>query len=101
MGSSDHVHSPSFTLSNQYHSQELSLYHFDFYRLSEPGIMRNEIAEALEDPKAVIVVEWADMIADALPENRLTVTVKAVAENRREFVFTCPQSLSYLLPANT
>jgi tRNA threonylcarbamoyl adenosine modification protein YjeE len=101
MDSQDHVHSPSFTLSNQYHSRELSLYHFDFYRLSEPGIMRDEIVEAISDPRAIVVVEWADIVTDTLPDKRLTITVKAVGDTQREFTFSCPQSLSYLLPANT
>src|SRR6185312_5854101 len=40
MGSQDTVRSPSFTLSNEYRSGKLTLYHFDFYRLEDPGIMR-------------------------------------------------------------
>ncbi|PIZ61832.1 tRNA (adenosine(37)-N6)-threonylcarbamoyltransferase complex ATPase subunit type 1 TsaE, partial [Candidatus Saccharibacteria bacterium CG_4_10_14_0_2_um_filter_52_9] len=63
MASHDLVHSPSFTLSNQYKAGDLTLCHFDFYRLNDPGIMRNELAEVLKDSQAVVAVEWADIVA--------------------------------------
>ena len=101
MGSPDQVRSPSFTLSNQYRAESLTLYHFDFYRLSEAGIMRNELAEIIEDPRAVVAVEWAEIVESVLPAERLTITIKATGENSREFTIEYPGTLSYLIPANT
>ncbi len=101
MGSRDSVHSPSFTLSNQYRAGKRTLHHFDFYRLAEPGIMRDELAEVLADPDAVVAVEWADIVADVLPATRVTVRIKAVAETSREFTFEYPDTLQYLFPLNT
>jgi len=98
MGSQDMVHSPSFTLANQYRTGELTLHHFDFYRLTDPGIMRNELAEVLSDPKAAVVIEWADIIADVLPAKRLTVKITSVSDNRRHLDFSYPSSLEYLIP---
>ena len=101
MGSADQVHSPSFTLSNQYRAGHKTLYHFDFYRLSEPGIMRDELAELLDDPSAVVAVEWADIVEDVLPVDRVTVKIKATDENERHFEFSCSEKLQYLFPINT
>ena len=101
MGSSDHVRSPSFTLGNQYRAESLTLYHFDFYRLTQPGIMRQELAEIIEDPEAVVAVEWAEIVEAVLPAERLTITIKATGENSREFSIEYPEKLEYLLPANT
>ena len=101
MGSHDAVRSPSFTLSNQYRAGGLTLHHFDFYRLAEPGIMKNELAEVLADPRAVVAVEWGDIVGDVLPAKRLTVHIKATAETVREFNFAYPDSLQYLTPINT
>lgn len=98
MGSKDNVHSPSFTLNNQYQADKLTLYHFDFYRLFEPGIMRDELAESLADPEAVVVVEWGKIVEDVLPAKRLTVRIRVLEENRRELTFNYPDSLSYLIP---
>lgn len=101
MGSTDKVHSPSFTLSNQYKANGLTLYHFDFYRLDEPGIMRDELTEIISDPTAVVAVEWADIIEDVLPAQRLTIRIKTTGENSRHFVFHYSDNLQYLTPANT
>jgi tRNA threonylcarbamoyladenosine biosynthesis protein TsaE len=97
-GSNDKVHSPSFTLNNQYIAEKLNLYHFDFYRLNEAGIMRDELAEILQDPNAVIAIEWGDLIDDVLPTERLTINIIVTGENTRKFEFTYPEKLSYLFP---
>jgi tRNA threonylcarbamoyladenosine biosynthesis protein TsaE len=103
MGSTDHVHSPSFTLANEYRAGNLALHHFDFHRLSDPGIMRDELAEILADPANVVAVEWADIVEDVLPAERLAIRIIPSAENEsaRTFNFTYPQSLAYLIPENT
>jgi len=98
LGSRDQASSPSFTLSQQYRAGELTLYHFDFYRLKDAGIMRRELAESLEDPKGVVAVEWADVVKDVLPTNRLTVAIKASGENERQLQFNYPDKLKYLFP---
>lgn len=100
IGSHDAVRSPSFTLSNEYRTKNLTLYHFDFYRLKEPGIMRDELAEALADPAAIVAVEWADLVEDVLPEKRLRIAIKVTGEESRELIFTYPESLAYLTPEN-
>jgi tRNA threonylcarbamoyladenosine biosynthesis protein TsaE len=100
LGSKDTVRSPSFTLSNEYHAGKLTLYHFDFYRLKEPGIMRDELAEVLHDRRAVVAVEWPEIIEEVLPAEHLTIHIKATGENSRQFDFDYPEGLQYLFPAN-
>jgi tRNA threonylcarbamoyladenosine biosynthesis protein TsaE len=96
LGSSDKVSSPSFTLSNEYRASNLTLHHFDFYRLNEPGIMREELAEILADPQAVTVVEWADIVEEVLPVEKLTVHLRATGENSREIELHYPEKYNYL-----
>jgi tRNA threonylcarbamoyladenosine biosynthesis protein TsaE len=96
-GSRDEVRSPSFTLSNHYRSKSLNLYHFDFYRLSEPGIMRDELAEAQSDSKGVVALEWSNIVEDVLPKERLTITLKATGLDSREITIAYPKQLEYLV----
>jgi tRNA threonylcarbamoyladenosine biosynthesis protein TsaE len=96
MGSLDAVSSPSFTISQVYNSDNLSLHHYDFYRLGEPGLMAQELSEVLDDPKAVVVVEWAGIVDDVLPGERVSITITATGEDERVFDFRAPESLSYL-----
>lgn len=101
MGSKDMVASPSFTLSREYMAGDLRLYHFDFYRLSDPGLVANELAEVVSDPMAVVAVEWADIVEDILPTVKLTITLQPTSETSREITFTYSEKLKYLLPQET
>lgn len=101
MGSPDEVSSPSFTISNQYETGDLTLCHFDFYRLREPGIIRDELAEAIRDSKTVVAVEWGEIVEDVLPADHLTITIKPISDNGREIEFVYPRTLNYLTPTNT
>lgn len=100
MGSMDTVHSPSFTVSNVYKSNNLSLFHFDFYRLSEPGIIANELSEVINDPEVVVVIEWANIVDDLLPDDRLSIEIKSTSETERQFDLSYSKNLSYLMPDN-
>lgn len=86
-GSNDVVASPTFTISRVYHGDETDIHHFDFYRLHEPGIIRAELAEVIEDEHVVVAIEWSDIVEDVLPEDRLTVSIQATDENTRSFKF--------------
>ena len=97
LGSSDHVSSPTFKISNEYSSQTLRLAHFDFYRLGEAGLMNNELLEVIGDPSTVVVVEWADIVRDVLPVERLGVRLTHKAENTRQLSFAYPPTLAYLM----
>jgi tRNA threonylcarbamoyladenosine biosynthesis protein TsaE len=96
MGSTELVHSPTFTVSNTYEAGNLYLYHFDFYRLDEPGVLRNELEELLADPNVVIVIEWASIVENILPTDRLTVAIRATAETTRVLQLHYPLRLQYL-----
>lgn len=88
LGSDDSVSSPTFTLSNIYSGRDgLSIHHFDFYRLSEPGLVQEQLKEAIEDPEVITCVEWAESVHGVLPEDRITIEILATDENTREFNF--------------
>jgi tRNA threonylcarbamoyladenosine biosynthesis protein TsaE len=95
-GSSDMVRSPSFTLTNQYQSGELTLYHFDFYRLEDPGIIANELAEILTDPKAIVALEWATIVEDVVAIPHLVINLQQTGEQQRDITLTYPENYDYL-----
>jgi tRNA threonylcarbamoyladenosine biosynthesis protein TsaE len=58
------VHSPTFTLVNEYAGGRLKLFHLDLYRLeSREQILSAGLEEYLQ-PDGVTVVEWAGRIYD-------------------------------------
>lgn len=84
MGVDETVQSPSFTINRVYDaSSGRRLVHYDFYRLSDPGIMRDELAETMNDKDAVVVIEWADTIEQTLPKDRMTITITSTGEDTR------------------
>lgn len=97
IGSTDHVASPTFTISRLYRGKKLEMHHFDFYRLSEAGLMEHEIADVLGDPSAVVVIEWGGAVAHVLPKERLTIRFTQNGEDSRTLQISCPSELDYLL----
>lgn len=85
LGVVDEVQSPSFTISRVYEARsDLQLVHYDFYRLTDPGILENELAEMINDPKTVTVIEWADIVEGVLPETRSTLRFESPTETTRK-----------------
>lgn len=93
-GSADRVASPTFTISKLYQAGDRQIVHFDFYRLSEPGLMVHELAEYLDDPHSVVVVEWGDLVQSVLPANRLTIRLARQGETERQITMHYPAKAS-------
>lgn len=88
-GVEEGLQSPSFTLSRLYEAAENKrLAHYDFYRLSDPGILADELSETAGQPDTVVVVEWADVVKGVLPENRITVHIAPTLETERQVVIS-------------
>ncbi len=99
LGSHDRVASPTFTISREYSGGRHAVYHFDFYRLHDAGVVGAELSEVAHDPDAVTLVEWGDIVRDVLPARKLQIDIRATGEETRELVFSYPPALAYLIPA--
>ncbi len=97
MGSTDNVASPSFTISRVYKAGKLELRHFDFYRLSEAGLLEHELDELMGDKDVVVVVEWADIIQHVLPPDHIRIVIKTTGDDSRQLTFEYPEKLAYLM----
>ncbi len=89
LGSKEHAVSPTFSLVHEYECDEISLAHFDFYR------MANHI-EALSlgwqdylDSSRILLVEWADKFeGNLMPSDTLWIAIKYNDLQRRNvFIF--------------
>lgn len=77
------VNSPTFTIMKQYVGR-IPLNHLDVYRLedSDEDLGWEEIFYG----DAVTVVEWAHLIQEDLPEERLAIEITRIDETKRKFV---------------
>ena len=72
------VSSPTFTIMQEYDVEgDRRLVHVDAYRLSDEA----ELAsigwdELLEDPAAIIAIEWPSRIKDAIPSCVVSITIE-------------------------
>ena len=71
------VSSPTFTIMQEYDvAGERRLVHVDAYRLSgEAELASIGWDELLEDPAAIIAIEWPSRIKDAIPSNVVSITM--------------------------
>jgi tRNA threonylcarbamoyladenosine biosynthesis protein TsaE len=82
-GSLDRVTSPTFVLINQYRRpNNQPFFHLDAYRLQSALEAEELDLEALLE-RGPLVIEWADHIAAALPEERLWINLRWLAEEQR------------------
>ncbi|MDR0916206.1 MAG: tRNA (adenosine(37)-N6)-threonylcarbamoyltransferase complex ATPase subunit type 1 TsaE [Oscillospiraceae bacterium] len=79
--------SPTFTIVNEYEG-DLPLFHFDMYRVgSDDDLFMLGWDEYLERG-GVVVVEWSENIAPALPDTAITVAIERAGENARDITVT-------------
>ena len=81
MGITENITSPTFNIIKEYNEGELPLYHMDVYRLED--INEDIGIEDYFDKNGVTIIEWADMINEKLPNERLEINFKIVDENTR------------------
>lgn len=84
------VPSPTFTLVQTYTLPRGTVVHADLYRIGDPG----ELTElGLDDVggNAIVLMEWPDRAADALPPDRLDIALMltdSLAPNQRQMEIT-------------
>jgi len=78
------VVSPTFTLINEYPGTDVSLYHLDVYRLTGSEDLEEIGYHEYLTRGGVVVVEWAEKVPDAIPEEALCVTFSYLDENVRK-----------------
>lgn len=96
-GSNDDVTSPTFTVRNVYNAKDITIYHYDFYRIEDYEVTKRELVETLEDDQAVLVIEWADDVRKAIPEH-LQINLKLVSadEHERAAIVHLPESYRHI-----
>lgn len=87
MGITEDICSPSYTILMEHQGGKLPLYHFDAYRLKS--------AQELLDigyidycyKGGVVIMEWANVVEDALPRDRLDIHILGSGRDFRTMIF--------------
>lgn len=78
------VVSPTFVLCQRYDGKQ-TIHHLDAYRLKDEDEFRGLGVEELYDSPGLTIVEWADRVADCLPEERLEIQIEVTGQTARRF----------------
>jgi tRNA threonylcarbamoyladenosine biosynthesis protein TsaE len=87
------VTSPTFVLINEYRGGRLPVFHFDTYRLKDTDEFIDLGVEEYFDSGGVVFVEWADRVAELLPNERLDIRIEVTGPTTRRITIagTSPQ----------
>lgn len=72
-GLENEISSPTFTIVNEYQKKDVTIYHFDVYRLEDSSEFY-EIGGEEYFENGICLIEWGELIADALPKDYLHIT---------------------------
>lgn len=75
LGVKGYITSPTFTIVNEYEGK-LPLYHFDVYRIGDASEMFETGYEEYISGNGVTVIEWAELISEILPLERIDVLIE-------------------------
>ena len=76
----DEISSPTFTIVNEYQTTKFPIYHFDVYRLSDSSEFY-EIGGEEYFENGICLIEWGELIEDALPNDYIHITFKKDDKN--------------------
>lgn len=87
LGVQAQVSSPTFTIIKEYEGREFPFYHMDVYRLTEADAGQLGLDDYFYGD-GVTLVEWARLIGDLLPDERLAIDIERTGEVERLFRLT-------------
>lgn len=86
LGIKSRIISPTFILMRRYEGKK-DFYHVDLYRLVENVEREVEnlgLKDVWNDPKNIVLIEWADKIKNILPKGTIRIKFEEEGENSRK-----------------
>ena len=76
IGITEPVSSPTFTIVQVYEEGRMPFYHFDVYRIGDIEEMEEIGYDDYFFGNGICLIEWADLIEEILPEDRISVRIE-------------------------
>ncbi|MBB3122914.1 tRNA threonylcarbamoyladenosine biosynthesis protein TsaE [Mesoflavibacter sabulilitoris] len=88
LGSQDTVSSPTFSLVNEYETNDNIIYHFDLYRVNEEEELYNFGIETYIYSDKYVFVEWPDLLKTMLQEEYTVLSFITTNNSSRQIKLT-------------
>lgn len=89
LGITEDITSPTFSLM-EIHEGDITLYHFDLYRIEDDSEFNNLCFEEYWENDGVSVIEWAERALSRLPEERITINIEYIDSKCRRITVEYP-----------
>jgi tRNA threonylcarbamoyladenosine biosynthesis protein TsaE len=85
LGVTDAVNSPTYSIVNEYHSDEnFKIFHFDLYRINSPLELFEIGFEDYLNSKDYVFIEWPDLAMTYISN---AVKVQIIIENNNRYIY--------------
>lgn len=85
LGVKDKILSPTFVILKKFKKNKGYLYHIDCYRLNNSNeLLELGFNDIIKDKDNVVVLEWADIVRDVLPEKTIFIDFEFIDKNKRK-----------------
>lgn len=74
------ISSPTFTIVNEYHKENINIYHFDVYRLEDTDEFYAMGGEEYFE-NGICIIEWGEQIEEILPKGYTKITFSKFEKN--------------------
>ncbi|TWO33035.1 tRNA (adenosine(37)-N6)-threonylcarbamoyltransferase complex ATPase subunit type 1 TsaE [Seonamhaeicola sediminis] len=93
LGSKDEVSSPTFSIVNEYETENQIIYHFDLYRINDLEEAYNFGIEDYLFSNKWILIEWPELIEHIVPEHD-SINITLRDDNSRILELKCKPNLT-------
>ena len=91
LGVGERVKSPTYSLVEGYDVGDRRAFHLDLYRIADPGELEWLGLDSLAEPGAIVLVEWPERGAGALPPVDLVMNFRHEGAGRAVEVEACSE----------
>ncbi|MBR4054020.1 MAG: tRNA (adenosine(37)-N6)-threonylcarbamoyltransferase complex ATPase subunit type 1 TsaE [Clostridia bacterium] len=79
------VHSPTFAIVNEYEGNEITVYHYDLYRIADEDDLYSTGYFDRLGGEGIVVTEWSELIDGAIPQGAHRLRIEKAGETERKF----------------